>query len=245
MKIPRKVTPNRIRDSIVEVRYNADVPFEALIGIFYQAFIDTFRYTNRPLGKQQLPIAAPSSWPQEITLSLGGLSLFHNDKIKIQLQPNSLIFNCIGDYLGWEYYITEIENALTIFNGIIEVGSYTQIGIRYISEYPNLDLNHCVKFNYSFGLPDVKSDKYSFRSEFKLDEYKVILNLNNRLFIISDNSKKPTPASIIDIDVIEENINEKDFKTILTKLERIHLKEKELFFNLLDEKFLETLNPEY
>ena len=83
MKIPRKITPDRISDSIVEIRYNTNIPFEALIGIFYQAVKDTFRYTNRPLGRQQFPISVPSSLPQEIKLSLGGLSLFHNDKIKV------------------------------------------------------------------------------------------------------------------------------------------------------------------
>jgi uncharacterized protein (TIGR04255 family) len=243
MKIPKKITPDRIRDSIVEVRYNTHVPYEALIGIFYQAVKDSFKYSNRPLGKQQFPISAPAL-PQEITLSLGGLSLFHNDKIKVQLQPNSIIFNCVGDYVGWENYKSEIEKAITIFSNSIEIESYSRLGIRYISEYPNYDLVDCVKFNFTFGMPDIKSDTYSFRSEFKWEEYKVILNFNNKLLVVRKHGKQPTSTSIIDLDVIE-NINEKDLKTLLTKLDRIHSKEKEVFFNIIDEKFLETLNPEY
>lgn len=245
MKIPRKITPDRIRDSIVEVRYNTNVPFEALIGIFYQAVKESFKYTNRPLGKQQFPIAAPSSLPQEITLSLGGLSLFHNDKIKVQLQPNSIIFNCLGDYIGWENYRTEIEGALATFNSVVDINDYTRIGIRYITEYPNYDLADCVKFSFTFGMPEIKSDTYSFRSEFKWEKYRVILNLNNKLLVITEHNKPPTPTSIIDIDVIEEGTNEKDFKSLLARLDRIHLKEKEVFFNILNEKFLETLKPEY
>ena len=243
MKIPRKITPDRIRDSIVEIRYNTDIPFEALIGIFYQAVNGSFKYTNRPLGKQQFPIV--SSLPQEITLSLGGLSLFHNDRIKVQLQPNSIIFNCVNDYIGWENYKTEIENTMTIFSAIIKIDNYTRIGMRYISEYANHDLVDCVKFSFTFGLPEIKSETYSFRSEFKWEEYKIILNLNNKLLIVKEHGNQPTPTSIIDIDVIDESVNENDLKTLLIKFEKIHSKEKDVFFSILKEGFLETLKPEY
>lgn len=245
MKIPRKITPDRISDSIVEIRYTANVPFEAVVGIFYQAAKDIFKYTNRPLGKQPFPISSQISLPHELKLSLGGLSLFHNEKIKVQLQPNSIIFNCVGDYVGWENYKIEIEKALRLFSDNIDIDSYTRIGIRYISEYPNYDLVNCVKFEFTFGMPEIKSDTYSFRSEFKWEDFRVIMNLNNKLLVIRDHGKSPSPTSIIDIDVIDDNVAAANLDVILTKLEKVHLKEKEVFFNILNDKFLESLNPEY
>jgi uncharacterized protein (TIGR04255 family) len=243
MKIPRKITPDRIRDSIVEVRYNTDIQFEVLIGIFYQAVKPIFNYTNRPLGKQHFPVS--SSLPQEITLSFGGLSLFHNDKIKIQLQPNSIIFNCIENYIGWDEYKKEIERTLKIFIEVIGISSYTRIGMRYISEYPNYDLTDCVNFVFTFGLPHLKSDAYSFRSEFKWDIYRIILNLNNKLLVLKEHGKLPTSTSIVDIDVIEDLAGETTFELLMSKFDTIHLKEKEVFFSLLKADFLEKLNPEY
>lgn len=243
MKIPKKITPDRIRDSIVELRYRSEIPYEVLTGIFFQEIKDRFKYSNRPLGQQQFPIGVPTL-PQEITLSFGGISLFHNDQIKIQIQPNSIIFNCVDQYRGWEHYKIEIFEALTSFHkcGII---AYSRIGIRYVSEYPHMDLADCVNFSFSFGLPSIKSDSYSFRSEFRIDHYKVILNLNNKLPIVMGSDKEIVPTSLVDLDVIEEKDDDDSLENIFNRLEQAHSKEKELFFQLLKESFLKSLNPEY
>jgi len=242
MKIPRKITPDRIRDSIVEFRYETKTPFEAFVGLFYQVAKDSFTYTKRPLGK---PISVPSSLTQEINLSLGGISLFYNDKIKIQLQPNSIIFNCLDGYIGWENYKYEIEKSMLLFGDAIQIDSYTRIGMRYISEYPDMDLTDCAKFKFEFGMSEIKSEIYSFRSEFKWKDYKVLLNLNNRLLVVKEHGKEGTPTSIVDIDVIENDIEENSLPAILEKLESLHMSEKEIFFNILNDDFLKKLNPEY
>lgn len=245
MKIPKKITPDRIKDSIVEVRYNSKIPFEAIIGILYQSMVPQYTYTNRPLGRQQFPLPVPPTISQEITLSLGGVNLFSNDKIKVQLIPNSIVFNCVGDYIGWIDFKAELEKILSIFIKSIKVDSFTRIGIRYITEYPNLDLVDCVKFNFTFGMAERKSEKYSFKTEFKLDDYRVILSLNNKLPVVKEANKSPDPISIIDLDLIKEETFKSDLKTLMGKLDNMHSKEKEVFFNLLKEDFLKSLNPEY
>ena len=64
-----------------------------------------------------------------------------------------------------------------------------------------------------------------------------ILN-NNNLLSVANN-----PISNIDIDVIMENLKISSIKELLECIEKTHLKEKEVFFNLLNEKFLDSLNP--
>jgi len=244
MKIPKKITPDRIRDSFVEVRYESAIPFEAAVGVFYKAVEKHFQYSNRPLGERQFPISgAPGQ--QEITVSLGGLNLFHNDKIKIQLQRNSIVFNCLEKYLGWDDYKSQIQQVMNLAHEFMEIRSYSRLGIRYVSEYPNQDIGKCVKFDFTFGMPEIKSDSFFFRSEFKSGDYNVILQLSNKLPIVKEIGIAPIPISIIDLDVISTQIRSRNPIDLMNDLDLLHAREKEIFFTLLREDFLTSLKPEY
>jgi uncharacterized protein (TIGR04255 family) len=249
MKLPKKISPDRIKDSIVEVRYAVDVPFEIAVGIFYQSLDDTYTYTNSPLGQQTFPASLPANFSQEITLSLGTQSIFYNDKIKVQLKANSIIFNCLDRYISWKEYRHEIEKVLNQFAKAEVIKNFVRIGVRYISEYPKTDLQNCVKFSFTFGAPDIKSNTYAFSSDFLSDDFRIILNLKNKLPVIKQDSKEAssviTPVSIIDIDVILDKLDITDNSSLLANIDKVHLRQKELFFNLLKEEFLKTLNPEY
>jgi len=245
MKIPKKISPDNIKDSVVEIRYTSKIPFEVAIGIFYKSLDDTFTYTNRPVGKQQLPNIIPSNL-QKLEIQIGNRPLFYNERIKIELQPNSIIFNCLDKYISWDIYKPEIENVLFQISKAAIIDNYTRVGLRYISEYSNLDLQNCLKFSFSFNMPELKSKTYTFHSEFEEDNLKIILNLNNNLSLInSKNELGISSVSNIDIDVIMENIKEKSLESLLSKIEILHQKEKEIFFNLLKDEFLESLNPIY
>ena len=51
-------------------------------------------------------------------------------------------------------------------------------------------------------------------------------------------------VSVIDIDVFFEG-EIKDLDTLLSILDEIHSKEKEIFFSFLKPEYIETLNPKY
>lgn len=247
MKIPVKISPDRIKDAFVEVKYTSKVPFEVAVGMFYKSLDETYIYTNRSIGKQQLPSALPLNLSERLKIQIGSRPLFYNDKIKIELQPNSIIFNCLNAYISWDLYKLEIEKVLTQLEKADVFETYIRVGVRYISEYPNIDLTDCVKFSFSFGMPDIVSETYSFHSEFKQDSFRIILNLNNKLPVLSPKSSSDqldvTPISNIDIDVIMENLKISSNKELLECIDKTHLKEKEVFFNLLKEEFLDSLNP--
>lgn len=251
MKIPKKISPDRIKDAIVEIRYTSPLHFEVIPGLFFQSLDNTFTYTNRPVskihghGQANVPMNLPGL-PGDLIVFNGGNSIFYNDKIKIQVLPNSIIFNIINEYISWENYKPEIEKALKQLQTSAVFEKFTRIGMRYISEYPNHDLHSCVKFDFSFGMPSIKSEKYLFQSEFNMDDLKVILNLKHKQPVISAKDLTQTNAvSIIDIDTIFDNLEITDITELINKIEQVHTKEKDIFFNLLREDFLITLNPEY
>ncbi len=248
MTLPKKITPDRIKQAIVEFRYSSKRPFEVLLGTFFNAMDDTYTYTNRPLPQPKGAIL-PTENSQGITLQFGGKSLFYNDKITVALLPNSIVFSCLNEYIGWETYSAEIERVILALNNTNVITHFTRVGIRYVSEYPNINLQECIKFEFTFGMAQVRSDSYVFRTEFNLDPFRIVLNLNNKVPVLSQSDVNQfliTPTSIIDIDVLADGLNTNDTTELFEVMNRAKKMEKEIFFGyLIREEFLKTLNPEY
>ena len=244
MQVPKKISPDQIKNSIVEVKYTSGIPFEILIGYIFDALDNTFFYTNRPA-----PISNHQIIDGSFQIGLGGQSVFYSDSLKLELKPNSLIFNCLAHYVGWSNYMAEIKKALSQIREIKKIDNFFRIGIRYINEYPDIDIQNCTKFNFTFGIPAIQSETYQFRTEFIWDNYKVILNLQNKTPLINPSSQGVISGikqiSIVDIDVIAENLAITELDMLFAEIENIHNKEKEIFFHILKEEYLQTLNPIY
>lgn len=249
MHLPKKISPNNIREAVIEVRYLSNIHFEVLIGLFFDVLDNTYTYTNRPLQSPSMsPVLQPNA-AQEITFKIGNLSLFYNDKISVQVSPNAFVFTCLNQYIGWNDYFPEIQKALKQIESSNKIIKWTRVGVRYISEYEKKDLKDCIKFNFSFGLPQVQSETTAFRSEFNYNNSRVILNLNNKVPVIKQKSgsKQPQiiPTSIIDIDVIRENLEISNLDELLKVINDNHTNEKEVYFGMLTNEFLNSLNPQY
>ena len=244
MKLPVKVDQDRIKDSIIEVKFTSPLPYEIYLGQIYQSLDETYKYTNRPASGQK-NIQLPVDGPRELKLSFGApLSLFFNEKIKFEIQPGSIIFNCIDKYITWDLYLPEIKKVLNQIQTSKCIVSFNRVGLRYISEYPETDIKSITKFSFSFGMPEVHSDNYSFRSEYKNEDFRVILNLSSKIPTVNADLLNKTISSI-DIDVISDNFEIVALSSLFEIIEQVHTMEKITFFNLLQEDFLKSLNPKY
>jgi uncharacterized protein (TIGR04255 family) len=247
MRLPTKINPDSIRDSIIEIKYSSSLPFEVMVGYIFNALDDTYKYTNRPapFTKDEQEVFQRAA----LELQMGPQNIFFTDTIKLDLRPNSLVFNCLDKYKGWAVYKAEIVKTLRQISTIKEIQKYTRVGLRYVSEYPETDIASCTKFKFSFGIPSIVSDTYAFRSEFSVDNYTVILALQHKAQMITgimkDGGAETKPISIIDIDIIAKNLSINIVDELFSFLDKIHEKEKEIFFSLLDENYLKKLNPVY
>lgn len=249
MRLPKRINPDSIREAIVEFRYLTTDSYEIIPGILFQAFDNSYTYTDRPIKTvPQVPVQNLVSG-REVRIQLGGQNLLYNEQIILQISPNSFVFSCLNNYIGWELYHKEIEKALKIILSTpLHVG-WTRISMRYISEYRDRDLRECTHFDFKFGLPNTQSDTVAFKSEFPYNGSRVILNLNNHVPLqipVKDGTGfEVIKTSLIDIDVLRDlkDVNSSD--ELLGILQEIHTHEKELFFGMLKEDFLKTLHPEY
>jgi len=242
MKIPVKITPDRIRDSIVQVFFQADMPFEPLVGICYTELQkDGWRYANRP-------IPSKPGTGLIIEFQAAPQHFFIKDRIKIQLNPDSsLVFNCISQYIGCNQYSKNIYSVLSQIFSTGRFKMFTRIGIRYVSEFANTDILSNINFQYELGGVTGTVNQMSFR--ISLEENGLIKNINiaNKLPVYAAISKdqEVTFISLIDIDVVDTAISVSDFNKLIENIERVHFEEKKVFFGMLKEHFLQSLNPEY
>jgi len=234
MKIPKKINPDRLVDAIVAVRFESDLPAEVLLGVIFQSLNDSYIYSNKNISKNQFPNGNSVK-----------NSLFYNDRIKVMVLENSLIFNILTEYIGWEHYKKEISNFIELIQKKgSPIKTFTKASVRYISEYKDVDLRNILNFNFTFGMSDVKSEVFTFRSEFEKDKQRVFLHLQNKIIskrINNDLNK----ISVIDIDVMNDRLTCSNIQELLEEISKAHNLENEIYFNLLKEDFLKTLNPIY
>ncbi|WP_163444736.1 TIGR04255 family protein [Flavobacterium columnare] len=242
MKIPKSIEPDRIKDAIIEVNFESELPNEVNLGMFFSVLKNDYKYSNKPIGTKQLT-SNSMNFDKEITLSLGGISLFYNDKIKFQINNNSIAFNCLEKYLLWDNYSNEIKKVLNLVSSTGTIKKIKRVGVRYISEYSQIDLKDNTNFSFTFGFPNVVSNNYSFSTEFDLKDFRVVLNLSNKIPIVINNVIVPT--SVIDIDVVKNNLDINEFNNLFEIINLAHDLEKEVFFQILKEDFLVKLNPQY
>lgn len=236
MSLPKKISPDRIKNAIVEFGVIYTQPYEVVLGFVLDKIIknSNYQYVN-----------SSSNIPLEIQELSGRNFLFFNEKIKFQLSPKTISINCYSNYISWSTYLPEIKKVIDLINEIESNIIINRIGLRYVSEYVNVDLEDCLKFEFTFGFPNIKSKHYSFNSEFQYKNALVILTLRNMM--PTKVSNETQNLSHIDIDVIKKHLKIKlsDNDILIQNLEEIHKYEKEIFFDLLKNDFLKTLKPEY
>jgi uncharacterized protein (TIGR04255 family) len=125
---------------------------------------------------------------------------------------------------------------------------FSRIGIRYISEFPNIDILDKIKLNFNMSGLNKPISNGNFRIEWQDSQHQIIANIGSKLpisSIIDTSERKPDFVSLIDIDIIIQDLEIEINDALFELLEVSHQKQKEIFFGLLDDDFLASLNPEY
>jgi uncharacterized protein (TIGR04255 family) len=236
MKHPVKISPDHLKETIVEIRYTSKVPFEVAIGLFFSKLDDSYTYSG--LGSK-----LPSDMENinKITFRLEPGCIFYNDFIRVECLKNKFIFNATNisedgpDYPGWSIYSQEITKILSNFESADVIQTYKWVGLRYISEYPDMNLQDISYFSQSTTVPDgLRPTNFQSRQEYLKGNCRIILGLNQ-----SETNGKV--VSLIDIDVIKDLINTKSLADLIDILNTNHDLQKDVFFTLLNKTYFSTL----
>jgi uncharacterized protein (TIGR04255 family) len=170
--------------------------------------------------------------------------LTNDNAIKVTFTRNDITFNINQEYLGWDNYFTRIQSILKLLFDRNIITKVNRIGLRYISQFDNIAIHQNI--NGNINLDFVEGDIYGMsRFELYVKEFIVLLTLTNKQQV-PENISKADYISIVDVDVVKvfnQLIN--DYEQVIRLIDEAHSIEKEVFFTLLKQGFLQTLNPKY
>ncbi|NBV99276.1 MAG: TIGR04255 family protein [Proteobacteria bacterium] len=240
-KLPIRVKKCPITEAIIEIRFEPNIPIHELHAIIYGKFSQD--YPHREAFKNLV-------LPEMIRKSNNDLKYspchrFQNDDLILHF--GSHVFTIINyetlskGYIGWDSFFTKAQE---IFNTLFEknVIKVLQRGsIRYVDFFQ--DINIFEKINLKLDYPNsINSEECSkenilFRNEFTHDDFKHIISISNHA------EYGTLKGSCIDLDIIRDSeINQSNLFEIM---EKGHKLEQELFFGLLEDSFLRSLEPQY
>jgi uncharacterized protein (TIGR04255 family) len=242
MKIPKRINPCPIIDSVVELRFESEFPTDAIFGVIFAAVKNDY-------GKfQKLPVSDVPEVIRNQDLNLKYAPYFQagDSNFVLRIGPRVIALSNIEEYVGWEKFFLKLKDILEKLRSTGAVNKFLRLGIRYIDFFEKMDVFE----NVNLAISEIEIDNKPlaakqkiFRAVVKNDKFLTNIQLiNNTSISIKKNTKN---GSLIDSDTFFESSAGFGFAGIYDLINECHVKEHEIFFSLLKKVFLETLNPEY
>ncbi len=244
MKLPNKISPCPIVNCTIEIIFERreEVPNDAVFGMIFNAIGNDFKtHEEHPL-KKFFDLRDDLKYEPHYKLI--------NDNFEFQIGSNVLaLVNPINNqnYVGWDDLSKKFYSLIEKIEKLGLINNYLKIGVRYINFFDFFAVFDIIDGLFFQNNIFSTLNNTIVRTTIEDDNYVNILSISNKAEIGIENEIRKE-GSIIDIDSFYENddgsIN--DFKTLKKHLEKVHNNEKQLFFNLLNNEYLEkTYDVEY
>ena len=237
MRIPRKID-DRLKDAIVNVQFQPGIPGNAVEGAFFTLCKGEFQVVT--IGQSNaIQIDQLIIQPQQ------SFYVHRDGKFRVDINANSITFNLIDGYAGWREYFTIIRSTLSALFDAKIISRALRVGVRYISVFDQQRIFDQIIPELNFNPFDETSSRAQFRIELPRQDFLVILTLINAFpKTVGDDVKEI--YSVIDIDTFKLFEPMIESGTDLLKwLDGAHDEQKEVFFSLLKQEFVDSLNPLY
>jgi len=238
MNVPKKITPCPIVEAVIEIRFDSTLPGEAVFGIIYNSVKDEFpAVENLPI--LQIPEQIRSSDP---TLIYGPHYKLRTGSFILQIGPKVVSFANVGEYCGWEIFYREIKR---MFDKVFQLGiiaKVTRLGLRYINVFS--EMNIFERSDLRVILKDEQILQHvSLHIKLPSNGFLNTLIMASGAELVS--SDKVMRGSVIDIDTELSEVKSDFYENMDGIINSAHIEEKKLFFSILKEEYIRTLNPEY
>lgn len=238
MRTPYKIDPCPIIEAIIEVRFDSEMPHDAIFGVFYKEIKDLFsEYDKLPIF--QLPEKIRQEEPK---LKYSPHYQFkRKDDYKLNFGPRVLTVLNLNEYTGWDHFSKLANEVFSRFLKIDEFRSFERLGVRYLNFFEEniFDISN-IKIDFPNNSPTVTK---ILKSEYIYEAHNVILKVSNSSNL--KQNEKLYKGSSLDIDVINKNLGEDFTKKFENYINEAHSIEKKIFFESLQQEYIETLNPTY
>jgi len=234
MDLPKTIDPCPIVDALLEVRFTTVIHPNAVFGLIYNELKKDYpKVENLPI--LQLPDAVRAADPN---FQFKPHYKLLDKEFVIQIGPNVVSISSYPEYLGWERFSERIFDILNRVQKVSIIEDVKRLGIRYINFFEQ-GIFSDIDMDVTINDKPIEYRNTIVRTEIEQEGFISTLQITNNAV---HQSKQ---GSLIDIDAFKED----GLQDFFDKKEEIigdgHMKEKELFYSLLKEDFLKTLNPVY
>lgn len=233
-RLPYKIEICPIIESLIEIRFDTKLHPSVVMG----RIIDALGLSDENI--ESLPI---NDIPEHIRISEPSLKYkpfykIEKEDLTFQIGQDVFTISTTPNYVGWERLSTVVFESYKKLIDLKIITKVERLGLRYINFFEE-DIFDNIKLVLSF--PNLNTEKQNsyIRTLIKKG------NFLNTLQIANNAKVGERIGSIIDIDTFIEIDLENFLGDYVQKVNEAHQTEKELFFGLLKEEFLETLKPWY
>lgn len=240
MRLPRRID-DRLKDAIVSIQFTPGIPPVTLLGYAHATLKESFD----PIVTGPFP--AFNLGAEGITIDNRQVYFLSKDKrFRIDIDGESITFNSTQGYAGWAAYRTVIIDCMNaLLNGAI-IRQVNRVGVRYISRFDNIRVGDSIDLQLVVKAVSNIS-RSQLRLEFMQNGFHTILTLVDGYPAETQSEPNASFFSLIDVDIIKYYPPEQSVhaEMLFNDIDTAHHEQKVLFFGLLKEEFLKTLNPEY
>lgn len=237
--LPIKIEECPIVDALFEIRFNSKGFKGAVFGLIYDSIKSYF--PNDPISLPILQIPEPLR-EQDPSLKHKPHYRLENDKYIVQIGQDVLTISQRMPYRGWEEFFDYINQLLKVIIKEDIIKDVFRLGLRYVNIFNGEILS---KLTFDISIPNVNliKDNTSIRTEIKDGSFMNTLQITNNTEINFNGSN--SISSIIDIDTYKTYTDNQFLLNFEDEINEAHKSEKTLFYSILNDRFIKTLNPIY
>lgn len=236
MKLPIEISPDPLVISTIEIRFVPKIEDANLLPLVYKHFQEL----TPNLEQSKIPLQIKKS---DKNFQYAPDFSLNNNQYKFSFSNCVLSFENISNYSLWNNYFSFISNVTNTFINLNIIGNIERIGVRYASIFNEITSVQAV-FNF-----DQKINLNGYNEifeQFKTNLVKEDINFLVQIFANAEANKagnfKKGVCIDIDASVTPPNL---PVDQVLNTIDRLHKEEKIVFFSLLRQEFLNSLNPKY
>lgn len=228
-KLPISIDNDGLSDAVVALaykpKYDSEIIEENLIEALNKRFKPEFVFVPAPQNK--------------VNEKAGIKRFIANHDFRIQFSRTMVMTNIVSHYAGWANYSELLKVIMEVLDGV----AYNVAYVRYVSLFDNVSIFDQVEGGglRITTLPDFQGTEFNFRCN--IDD----ANQRHGVATIRLTNNKVLPertASVVDI-MVEAQLPNTSPQTAWEYLHFLHYHEKNLFFLMMKEEFINLHNPVY
>lgn len=241
MAVIKKISPCPIIEATIQVNCTFFFEPDLAVGLLFSSISNVFGIDN--LRMERLPIL---NLPEELRRADPNLRdkpyyKINCGKYYILMGLYGLSFGVNPPYAGWEDFK---RFSIKVFDLLKDnlVKGVSAISLKYLDFFK--DINILEKANCSFSLngTPITAIPTIFRTELPIDRFMKVIQITNGVHLRNPALRIDNDGSLIEIILFTKNVSKENFNQAI---EDAHYHQKNSFFELLTDEYLQTYTVEY